>query len=184
LRTITLGESVIPLLKTFLELLFWNALQHGRRMSLNVGPSKRSSVLGIVKSRTGPNLANMVDGPISISIFWPKTPGQRARHEQGHCHDPRSKHQAKVQFFSDEQPHVTLPNTILKHYAGSKINEIMSKLNFGNPCCHSVQNSFPRLHFANVKFKTLKNYSFTIYFTRMWNSVSQSNVLRGLMTKC
>jgi hypothetical protein len=29
----------------------------------NVGPSKRSSVLGIAKSRTGPNLANMVDGP-------------------------------------------------------------------------------------------------------------------------
>jgi hypothetical protein len=25
----------------------------------------------------------MVDGPISIYIFWPKTPGQRARHEQG-----------------------------------------------------------------------------------------------------
>jgi hypothetical protein len=40
--------------------------------------------------------------------FWPKTPGQRARHEQGHCHDARSKHQAKVQVFSDEQPHVTL----------------------------------------------------------------------------
>jgi hypothetical protein len=54
----------------------------------NVGPSKRSLVLGIAKSRTGPKLANMVDGPISISIFLPKTPGQRARHEQGHCHDP------------------------------------------------------------------------------------------------
>jgi hypothetical protein len=57
----------------------------------------------------GPNLANMVDGPISISIFWPKTHGQRAHHEQGHCHDVRSKHQAKVQVFSDEQHHVTLP---------------------------------------------------------------------------
>jgi hypothetical protein len=54
----TLSESVFPLLKTFLELLFWNALQHGRRMSLivsNVGPSKRFSVLGIAKSRAGPN---------------------------------------------------------------------------------------------------------------------------------
>jgi hypothetical protein len=50
----------------------------------------------------------MVDGPISILIFWPKTPGQQVRHEQGHCHDARSKHQAKVQVF-DEQPHVTLP---------------------------------------------------------------------------
>jgi hypothetical protein len=53
----------------------------------------------------------MVDGPISLSIFWPKTPGERARHGQGHCHchDARSKHQVKVQVFSDEQPHVTLP---------------------------------------------------------------------------
>jgi hypothetical protein len=51
----------------------------------------------------------MVDGPISLSIFWPKTTGQRARHEQGHCHDVRSKDQAKVQVFSDEQPHATLP---------------------------------------------------------------------------
>jgi hypothetical protein len=69
------------------------------------GPSKQSSVLGMAKSCTRPNLANMVDGPISLSIFWPKTPGQRVRHEQGHCHDARSKHQAKVQVFSDE----TLP---------------------------------------------------------------------------
>jgi hypothetical protein len=51
----------------------------------------------------------MVDGPISLSIFWPKIPGQRARHEQGHCHDARSRHQAKVQVFFDEQLHVTLP---------------------------------------------------------------------------
>jgi hypothetical protein len=34
---------------------------------------------------------------------------QRASDEQGHCHDARSKHQAKVQVFSDEQPHVPLP---------------------------------------------------------------------------
>jgi hypothetical protein len=37
LRTNTLRESVSAQLKTFLELLFWNALQDGRRMSLNVG---------------------------------------------------------------------------------------------------------------------------------------------------
>jgi hypothetical protein len=37
LRTNTLSKSLFPLLKTFLELLFWNALQDGRRMSLNVG---------------------------------------------------------------------------------------------------------------------------------------------------
>jgi hypothetical protein len=80
LRTKTLYESVFPLLKTFLELLSCNALQDGRRMSLNVGnvgPSKWSSVLGIAKSHTGPNLANMVDGPISISIFRKKkNPGE------------------------------------------------------------------------------------------------------------
>jgi hypothetical protein len=57
----------------------------------------------------GPNLANMADCPISLLIFWLKTPRQRAHHEQGHCHDARSKHQVKVQVFPDEQPHVTLP---------------------------------------------------------------------------
>jgi hypothetical protein len=51
----------------------------------------------------------MVDGPISVSIFWPKTPRQQARHEQRYGHDARSKHQAKVQVFSDEQPHITFP---------------------------------------------------------------------------
>jgi hypothetical protein len=79
LLTNTLSESVFSLLRTFLELLFWNSLQDGRRMSLNVGsvgPSKRSSVLEIAISRSGPNLANMVGGPISLSISWPKTPEQ------------------------------------------------------------------------------------------------------------
>jgi hypothetical protein len=37
LRTNTLSESVFAQLKTFLELLFWNALQDGSCMSLNVG---------------------------------------------------------------------------------------------------------------------------------------------------
>jgi hypothetical protein len=37
LRTGTLSETMFALLKTFLELLFWNALQDDRRMSLNVG---------------------------------------------------------------------------------------------------------------------------------------------------
>jgi hypothetical protein len=36
LRTNTLSESVFALLKTFLELLFWNVLQDGRRMFLDV----------------------------------------------------------------------------------------------------------------------------------------------------
>jgi hypothetical protein len=50
----------------------------------------------------------MVDDLSSLSIFGQKLPDSE-RHEQGHCHDARSKHQAKDQFFSDEQPHVTLP---------------------------------------------------------------------------
>jgi hypothetical protein len=37
LCTNTLSESVFALLKTFLELLVWNALQDGRHMFLNVG---------------------------------------------------------------------------------------------------------------------------------------------------
>jgi hypothetical protein len=37
LRTNTLTKLVFALLKTFLELLFWNAPQDGCRMSLNVG---------------------------------------------------------------------------------------------------------------------------------------------------
>jgi hypothetical protein len=37
LRTNTLSESVFAQLKTFLEVLFWNALQDGHCMSLNVG---------------------------------------------------------------------------------------------------------------------------------------------------
>jgi hypothetical protein len=37
LLTSTLSESVFPPLKTFMELLFWNVLQDGHRMSLNVG---------------------------------------------------------------------------------------------------------------------------------------------------
>jgi hypothetical protein len=140
LRTSTLCESVFALLKTFLELLFWNALQDGRRMSLNVGnvlkicgPSKRSSILGIAKSLTGPNLANIMDGPISISIFWPKTPGQRARHEQEHYHDARSKHHAEVQVFSDEQPHVTLP-IFPNNNAGSLFDLVQETQSEQCPC--------------------------------------------------
>jgi hypothetical protein len=36
LRTSTLSESVFAQPKTFLEPLFWNALQDGHHMSLNV----------------------------------------------------------------------------------------------------------------------------------------------------
>jgi hypothetical protein len=109
LRTTTLSESVFPLLKTFLELLFWIAFQDGRCCLKICGPSKRSSVLGIAKSHMGPNLANMLDGPISILIFLAKNSQTASSHEQEHCYDARSKHQAKVQVFSNEQPHVTLP---------------------------------------------------------------------------
>jgi hypothetical protein len=45
------------------KLLFWNTLQDGHRVSLNVGnvgPPKRSSLSGIAKSYTGPNLAHIL----------------------------------------------------------------------------------------------------------------------------
>jgi hypothetical protein len=45
LRTSTLSESVFSLLKTFLELLFWNALQDGRRISMDVGNVWKSVAL-------------------------------------------------------------------------------------------------------------------------------------------
>jgi hypothetical protein len=73
----------------------------------NVGPSERSAVLGNIKKSHGAK-SGEYGGWSNFNInFWPKTPEQRARHEQGHCHDARSKHQAKVQVFSDEQSHVT-----------------------------------------------------------------------------
>jgi hypothetical protein len=81
-------------------------------MSLNVGivgPSKRSSVLGIAKSRTGSVWRIWWIVQFQYRFFGQKTPGQQARHEQGHCHDVRSKHQAKAQVFSCEQPQVSLP---------------------------------------------------------------------------
>jgi hypothetical protein len=81
----------------------------------------------------GQNLANMVDSPISMSIFWPKTPGQQARHEQGHCHDAGSKHQAKVQVFSDEEPHVTLP-IFPNNNAVSLFNFVQETQNEQCPC--------------------------------------------------
>jgi hypothetical protein len=75
----------------------------------------------------------MVDDPISLSIFWQETPGQRARHEQEHCHDTRSKHQAKVQVFSDEQPHVTLP-IFPNNNAGLKLDLFEESESEGCPC--------------------------------------------------
>jgi hypothetical protein len=45
LRSNALSESEFAQLKTFLELLFWNALQDGRRMSLNVGRVWKSVAL-------------------------------------------------------------------------------------------------------------------------------------------
>jgi hypothetical protein len=67
----------------------------------------------------------MVDGPISILIFWPKTPEQQARHEQGHCHDARSKHQNKGQVFSDKKPHITMP--ILPNYNAGSMKDLVQE---------------------------------------------------------
>jgi hypothetical protein len=86
-------------------------------MSENLWPFKAVFSSVNSQSRTGPNLVNMADGPISLSIFWPKTPRQQARH------DARSKHQAKVQVFSNKQPHITLP-IFPNNNAGSLFNLI------------------------------------------------------------
>jgi hypothetical protein len=45
----------------------------------------------------------------NIDFFGQKLPDSERVHKQGYCHDARSKHQAKVQVFSYEQRHVTLP---------------------------------------------------------------------------
>jgi hypothetical protein len=70
-------------------------------VSENLWPFKAVFSSGNNQSRTGPNLTNMVDGPISLQILWPKTSGQRA------CHDARSTDQVEVQVFSDEKPHTS-----------------------------------------------------------------------------
>jgi hypothetical protein len=46
--------------------------------------------------------------PLKVVFSFGNSQKSRAPHEQGHCYDARSKHWAKVQVFSDEQPHVTL----------------------------------------------------------------------------
>jgi hypothetical protein len=133
--------------------------------SENLWPVK--AVLGIAKSRTGPNLANMVDGPISLSIFWPKTPGQRARHEQGYCHDARSKHQSKVQVFSDEQPHVTLP-IFPNNNTGSLfdlVQEAESELFFICPVSFRTSSSSPSSTSSRPSLKLLCHSKTLDFFT-------------------
>lgn len=46
LRINTLRELVFPLLKTFMQPHFWDALQDGRHMSLNVGKVARDMAVG------------------------------------------------------------------------------------------------------------------------------------------
>jgi hypothetical protein len=66
----------------------------------------------------GPNMANTVDGPISISNFGQKLPDSKHIMTRG-SHDAKSKHQAKVPDFSVEKPHVTLPIFPNANNAGS-----------------------------------------------------------------
>jgi hypothetical protein len=75
----------------------------------------------------------MVDGPVLISVLWPKTHGEQARHEQGHCHDARSKHQAKVQVFCDEQLYITLP-IFPNNNAGSLFDLVQETRSEHYPC--------------------------------------------------
>jgi hypothetical protein len=78
-------------------------------MPENLWPFKAVFSFGNSQKLHGAKSGEYGGWSISLSIFWPKTPRQRPRHEQGHCHDARPNHQAKVQVFSDKQPHVTLP---------------------------------------------------------------------------
>jgi hypothetical protein len=77
----------------------------------------QSSVLRIAE-RHESKLGKQRGWSTLLLIFRPKTPIWRARHEQGHCYNARSKHQAKVHVFSDEQLHIILPispSTMLVH---------------------------------------------------------------------
>jgi hypothetical protein len=60
-----------------------------------------------------------------IIDFWPKTPGQRARHEQGHCHDARFKHQAKVQVFSLQYFQITVVVHCSTLFKKLKVNNVL-----------------------------------------------------------
>jgi hypothetical protein len=102
-------------------------------MSENLWPFKAVFSYGNCQKLYGASLVNMVDGPISISIFWPETPGHRARHDQEHCHDARSKHEAKVQVFSDEQPHITL-QIFRSNNAGSLFDLVQKTQSEQCPC--------------------------------------------------
>jgi hypothetical protein len=52
---------------------------------------------------------------------------------RGNCHDARSKLQAKVQVFSDEQPHVTLP-IFPNNNAGSLFDLVQETQSKQCPC--------------------------------------------------
>jgi hypothetical protein len=94
------------------------------------GSSKWSFSFGNSQKLHGAKSGDIVDGPVSLYNFLPKTPGQRAHHEQGHCHDARSKHQAKVRVFSDKQPHVTLP--IFPNNNADSLPTLFKKLKVNN----------------------------------------------------
>jgi hypothetical protein len=109
LHTNTLSESVFAQLKTFLECSAgWSSHVPECQQCLKIcGPSKWSSVLGIARRCTGPNLANMVK--FHYRFFDQKLLDSERVMSKGIVMMQRSRHRAKVRVFSDEQPHVTLP---------------------------------------------------------------------------
>jgi hypothetical protein len=114
----------------------------------------------------GPNLVNMVNGQIS-SIFFAKTPGQRARCEQGHFHDARSKHQARLQVISNEQPLVTFP-VFPNNIVGSLFNLVQeTQIEQFSICPVSfrMSSSFVILYIFPTLFKPFKD-------TRLFHSIS------------
>jgi len=59
--------------------------------SENLEPSKAVYSSGNCQSQIRPNLAHMVDCPITLLMFRSKNPWQQAHHKQSHCHDARFK---------------------------------------------------------------------------------------------
>jgi hypothetical protein len=102
----------------------------------------------------------MVDDPISLSIFWPKTPAQRARN------DASAKHQAKFQVFSGEQPHLTLP-IFPNNNAGSPCSRNSERSIFICPMSFRTFSSFVVFHV----FPTLFKHFMPLKDTRLFHSI-------------
>lgn len=108
-HTNTLGESMFPMIKTFLKLLFWYALHDGHHMSMNVSSDWKTSILGIARSSMGQIWRIWWMVQFQYWFLCQKLPNSKRVMTGGHSHYERIKHQTKAQVFSHVQPYVTLP---------------------------------------------------------------------------